>query len=1039
MANIEKLLEHIDLIRLAEQAGSAITRNGRQHRGNCPLHKGHNRTAFAVWESKDGGGRQLWRCFGGCDAGGDAIEFYQRWRGVDFLTAVRDLAGQAHLSLEDLGFTREYLQQEQEQRRRTDVLDEAARYFHARLKTREGKHALGYLLRRGFTRRSIRQAGFGFSAGDNGLARRLTEAGCDLSLARELGLIRSDGADFTANGNGRAAAPHGWIVYAHRYGSRTCYLSARAVEIDGLPRPNPEDKSRNLPGGRQVYWAAVPGDESVVIVEGPADAESLRQVGQSAVALCGLGEMPADDLARLTKRDTVYLAIDNDSAAIKKINALDSSITRLLDTLGPLTRITSSDKHKDWNAWLQVGLQPDTLQSHLTGAAPWLDVRLKQLEITVNPSELDDRMTEIGRLLSRLPMAAQLKWAKVAARSMGVGLSDVKRLIAQATNNGGVNACLSEIRQGRITFLGETLANFAPRITHELILDDGENTPICHYTITGRLDSGEPLEPVEITAEEFPTLGWVARHWGARAIIHLPKGRYNIMARAIQEISLDDLQRERVYQYSGWASIDGKRVYLTTAGAMGVTGLDTSVRVDLGGNNLRHYALPAPASGNELAHAVSASVEFLDLADRKVTAPLWAAMYAAPLTSVRSLNAVLWVYGPTQSGKSTITHLALAHFGKGFISGREYHAPMDWTSTGTALEGALFRAKDCPLVIDDFAPQFTSRAEALSMHKKAHLLARSVGNRSSRGRARADLTEQVTRVPRGLAIATAENPLMGQSVVGRMIYVTVEHGQVMARGANARLDAAQQTAQSGLYASAMSAYIHWLVTNWERASETYIRLVEESVSSARCDTRLQNRLPDYFGILDAAQQLALTAFFELGLISAYDKEHHAIENSIALLNVIAGQAEKIALESPVRKFFEALSSLLSRRHVYLSPRVNRVEFSPPERAEQIGWFEPFDDSVVYLEADICLQLAKNYWRDLDENMDILPDALKRQIAQAGLLKERGKDTHIETSKWIAGKTRRVLAVDAARAADLYTVDLRNEDGRKAEDEIDLPA
>ena len=54
-------------------------------------------------------------------------------------------------------------------------------------------------------------------------------------------------------------------------------------------------------------------------------------------------------------------------------------------------------------------------------------------------------------------------------------------------------------------------------------------------------------------------------------------------------------------------------------------------------------------------------------------------MYAAPLCPFKTLDAVIWVYGTTQTGKSTITHLALTHFGAGFIRGHAYRAPRDWT------------------------------------------------------------------------------------------------------------------------------------------------------------------------------------------------------------------------------------------------------------------------------------------------------------------------------------------------------------------------
>jgi hypothetical protein len=1033
--DVEKLLSRIDLNDLAEKAGSHLHRTGGESRGNCPLHGGDNRTAFAVW---NGDGRQHWRCWTACNSGGDALDFWMRYKRQDFQAAVRDLAAIAGLTLDEIGLRLEDAQAEAERRLRSDVIDQAAAFYAAQLRrTRAGQAGRQYLRSRGFTRRTIRQAGLGFSRSDTALAAHLKATGCDLELARAIGLIRADGRDFTANANGSEAGPHGWLIYVHRHGDRATYLSSRAVEVPGQARPKPEDKSRNLPGPRQLYWSLVRGCNSLIICEGPADAEALRQIGQSAVALCGLSRPDADDLSRIKRHEPLYIAVDSDAAAQTKLAAVEGNLVEFCHALGPLARVVALPD-KDFADWQRrQTLTPDSLTQTLNSAVSWIEYRLRLAELNGNPHEIDARMCEIGALLAALPAATQLVYARKAALALKVGLPEIRRLISQAQLNGSSqDHRLSEIRHGRLMFLGETLCNFAPAITHELILDDGENSPICHYTVTGKLDNGAPLEAVEVAAEEFAGMNWVSRHWGARAIIHLPRGRYNVLSRAIQEISLDELKRERVYQFTGWESIDGQRSYLSANGALTAEGLNPDVRVDLGGNNLRHYALPDP--GAELAAAIAASMAFLNLADRRVTAPIWAAMYAAPLTNVRSLNALMWVYGPTQSGKSTITHLALSHYGAGFTSGREYHAPLDWTSTVTAIEGGMFRVKDAPLVIDDFAPQFTSKAESLSMHKKAAFVARSIGNRSSRGRARADLSEQVTRVPRGLVIATAENPLIGQSLVGRMLYVNVEHGQIMQRNGSGALDQSQKAAQAGAYAMAMSAYLRWLAANWQRATELYQTLVEDGARTARVNSQLQNRLPDYYAVLDAAQQIALRAYYELGYISAYDMDRYGLENSEALLQVVAGQAEKIALESPVRKFLEAISSLLTRGKLYLAPRTIQVEYIPPERAEHIGWFEPFDSGVVYIDPEICLTHAKEYWRGLDENLDILPDALTRQIAQVGLLKERGQDSRLKTSKWIHGKTRWVLALDNARARELYGVDLSNETKSSTEEQEDIP-
>ena len=123
---------------------------------------------------------------------------------------------------------------------------------------------------------------------------------------------------------------------------------------------------------------------------------------------------------------------------------------------------------------------------------------------------------------------------------------------------------------------------------------------------------------------------------GIRAISYLPPSKGHILARAIQQISLQDVIREKVFTFTGWVEYEGKRGYLTASGLLTANGLNASIRVDLGSNNLRYYAMSeAPHDTEAQQKAVNASLDFLSVGPRRVTAPLWAAMYAAPLTSLR--------------------------------------------------------------------------------------------------------------------------------------------------------------------------------------------------------------------------------------------------------------------------------------------------------------------------------------------------------------------------------------------------------------------
>jgi hypothetical protein len=608
-----------------------------------------------------------------------------------------------------------------------------------------------------------------------------------------------------------------------------------------------------------------------------------------------------------------------------------------------------------------------------------------------------------------------------------LGRKEIRKMM-RGDEQGANNMGYAEIKDKCLHFMGDPLGNFWARITHELSVDDGLNPPSVRYQVQGGLANGEPLQTVSIEAKELAKIEWIPSQWGVRAIPNLPPSKGHILARAIQEVSLEDVIRERLFTSTGWVEYEGRHGYLTTSGLLTADGLDASVRVDLGTNNLSRYALSEPPRDKASQQkAVNATLDFLRVSPRDVTAPLWAAMYAAPLTIFRSLNAVVNMYGTTQSGKSTVAHLAQTHFGSGFIQGRDYHAPMDWTSTVTSIEGAMFIAKDAPIIIDDFAPQFASLSEARDMQRKASLVVRSVGNRSARSRSRSDLSQQTTRFPRGLVLMTAENPLVGQSIVGRMVYVPIAPGDVLPDGSgdslDNRLSDLQLQAQAGLFSQAMSLFIQYLARHWDEIAVSFPALVDSASEKARQENSLQNRLPDAFGILQAAQELALRAFQELGLLDDATAKQLAEENRLALLDVIVGQAERIAAESPVQKLFEALGSLLERDKVYLAPRTKTVEFFPPDAAELIGYFEPGDKSVIYLRTDICLAQAKLFWRGLDQNLDIMPDALRRQVGQIPNLLSEKDPRQAEVVKYCAGINHRVLVVDVRKVQEFYGVTL----------------
>src|SRR5262249_57001791 len=101
--------------------------------------------------------------------------------------------------------------------------------------------------------------------------------------------------------------------------------------------------------------------------------------------------------------------------------------------------------------------------------------------------------------------------------------------------------------------------------------------------------------------------------------------------------------------------------------------------------------------------------------------------------------------------------------------------PASWSSTGNALEGLAFTAKDALLVVDDFCPT-GSTGDVQRYHKEADRLFRGQGNRAGRQRMRADTTLRPDKPPRGLALSTGEDVPRGQSLRARLLVLDVSPG-----------------------------------------------------------------------------------------------------------------------------------------------------------------------------------------------------------------------------------------------------------------------
>lgn len=1032
---LDRLFADIDLVKFAEdQAGAELTRSGRSWRGACPIHGGDNESAFAIYE-KDAG-EQRWKCFSGDCGGGDLIDLAREVYALPddpegFIETVQRLAEYAGIALQDLNMDPEEAERRSQKRKRTrrrhELLELAATYYRQVLTTENtfGDRGREYMKERGWSEDVYKSELVGMT---DGLLRKHLEANdVDLHEAVEAGLLyeREDDGIIVD------AIPKGYLVYIHKRYNRVTYLSGRSTFTD-----EQKQKSRNMHAPRQLFWAHHRRQGPLIVVEGPADALTLYKWDFNAVALCGTS-IDADDARAMDGYTATYLMLDN--------GVEEEKLAKIADQLGPLTMIVAdipphhggAHEATDVNEWDLAGATAVDMQELLDdkNTQPWIEMAI-DIAGNAKAFELEQHLERLADLMLRLnpTMRNRYKYQICDSKRL-ISRGELKKLMGELSGN-GLDTNGFEVVDGELCYRDSALCNFAARITHELVKYNEQAEPEVELTISGRLADGEPLEEIEISADEFTgSMQWVSKRWGMRPIFHISPSSYWEVRRGIQEISKHEMVRERVYKFTGWTKYDGDPVFLTTSGGLGPDGLDEAIRVDLGETNRRRYELPAPP--HDPREPLEASLQFLDLADLNVTVPLWAAMYAAPLGAIRTLDAAMWVYGQTQSGKSTISHLALTHFGSTFIEGHRYNAPEDWVSTFTKIENTMHKSKDIATIIDDYAPAHSGGRKAKKLAEKANSVVRMIGNRAGRGRSGTDLRDRPDRPPRGLVIVTAEQPLIGGSTVGRTIYVHVQRGQVIkhTNGSDeTMLDHAQQQAQSGKYASAMAGYIQWLAQNWQWLQDEFPVRVEKHSRMVRPHLpQNQSRLTDYFGVLATSVDIALRYAVDAGALNKYDAEVRQEQYHQVLIDLLLAQGNLVSNENPVTKFWEAISDLLARGIVHFAPRLD-AEFRDPDRSDKIGWYD--DDQAggyVYLMDRTALKYVRQYWQDIGEPFATHADALRRYMDQQGLLAET--DEQFAPSKYInkAVGRKRCLLVPKGRLREFDLTFEEPEDGGNVDD------
>uniref|UniRef100_UPI00292FF9B3 hypothetical protein n=1 Tax=uncultured Ruminococcus sp. TaxID=165186 RepID=UPI00292FF9B3 len=342
-------------------------------------------------------------------------------------------------------------------------------------------------------------------------------------------------------------------------------------------------------------------------------------------------------------------------------------------------------------------------------------------------------------------------------------------------------------------YYDKKLCNFTPRLLSEITVDDGVETT-KRLRLGGKLAGGRVLPEIEINGSELGSFNWLLDKWGVECVLEVGKNVKDNVRHAIQ-LTAPAANKKCIYTVTGWKKIDNHWHYLLPN--------DSRFDVDLS-SKLKHYSTEQNFSEQDIANVFM--MHEIPPVKKEILYPLIAFTFLTPLNEFLKRAGcepkfVLFLVGHTGTRKSTLAALFLSFFGQFTAS----DLPLSFRDTANSILHNAFTLKDVLTCIDDFHP--SGRDEEKKLTATAQSVMRAYGDRTGRGRLRADSTLMENRPPQGNAIITAEfAPDVGESGTARYFSLELKDGDVDL----INLSAYQSEAERGGFRRCMYAYIEYL-------------------------------------------------------------------------------------------------------------------------------------------------------------------------------------------------------------------------------------
>ena len=304
--SIEQLLNRVDIVDVVSRYVE-LKRKGSNWQACCPFH--NERTPSFIVNPN----RNTWHCFGACQEGGNAISFVMKYCNMTFPEAVRELAKQYGVTIEETNSKEQTAEQTKNAQMREAMLSAYQMlqpFFLAQLNgsSEEAIRARAYANRR-WKAEFINEVGIGFAPKNSSLLLKFAEANCiPQSVLLELGVIRK------AENDGRLYSffrERIMIPIRDRF-SRIIGYTARYIgdNPDTAKYLNSATSliysKKNSIFGIHVALRAATRENKFYLVEGAPDVLKLHQIGANNT-IASLGSAWTEKQLSLLKRFSLNL------------------------------------------------------------------------------------------------------------------------------------------------------------------------------------------------------------------------------------------------------------------------------------------------------------------------------------------------------------------------------------------------------------------------------------------------------------------------------------------------------------------------------------------------------------------------------------------------------------------------------------------------------------------------------------------------------------------------------------------------------------